>query len=42
MVTMVKRYLEDGDVRLLPEDVAAGPARSLRFRPAMGWVHARN
>jgi chemotaxis receptor (MCP) glutamine deamidase CheD len=41
MVTMVKRYLEDGDVRLLPEDVAAGPARSLRFRPAMGWVHAR-
>jgi chemotaxis receptor (MCP) glutamine deamidase CheD len=41
MITLVKRYLEDGDVRLLPEDVAAGPARSLRFRPAMGWVHAR-
>ncbi len=41
MVTLVKRYLEDGGVRLLPEDIAAGPARNLRFRPAMGWVHAR-
>jgi chemotaxis receptor (MCP) glutamine deamidase CheD len=41
MVTMVKRYLEDGGVRLLPEDVAAGPVRSLRFRPSMGWVHTR-
>jgi chemotaxis receptor (MCP) glutamine deamidase CheD len=41
MVALVKRYLEDGNVRLLPEDIAAGPARSLRFRPAMGWVHAR-
>ncbi len=41
MVTLVKRYLEDGGVRLLPEDIAAGPARALRFRPAMGWVHAR-
>ena len=41
MVTMVKRYLEDGGVQLLPEDVAAGPARSLRFRPSMGWVHTR-
>jgi len=28
-------------VRLLPEDVAAGPVRHLRFRPAMGWVHTR-
>ncbi len=42
MVTLVKRYLEDGGVRLLPEDVAAGPARSLRFRPSMGWVHTRD
>jgi chemotaxis receptor (MCP) glutamine deamidase CheD len=41
MVNLVKRYLEDGDVALLPEDVAAGAVRSLRFRPAMGWVHAR-
>ena len=31
----------DSEVRLLPEDVAAGPVRHLRFRPAMGWVHTR-
>jgi chemotaxis receptor (MCP) glutamine deamidase CheD len=41
MVNLVKRYLEDGGVRLLPEDIAAGPVRSLRFRPSMGWVHTR-
>ena len=41
MVGMVKRYLEDGGVQLLPEDIAAGPERSLRFRPSMGWVHTR-
>jgi chemotaxis receptor (MCP) glutamine deamidase CheD len=41
MVTLVKRYLEDGEVRVLPEDVAAGPVRSVRFRPCMGWVHTR-
>ena len=27
MVTLVKHYLTDGEVRLLPEDVAAGPVR---------------
>jgi chemotaxis receptor (MCP) glutamine deamidase CheD len=41
MVNLVQRYLEDGGVRLLPEDIAAGPVRSLRFRPSMGWVHTR-
>ena len=41
VVALVKRYLEDGDVKLLPDDVATGPARALRFRPSMGWVHAR-
>jgi chemotaxis receptor (MCP) glutamine deamidase CheD len=41
MVTLVNRYLEDGGVRILPEDIAAGPVRSLRFRPSMGWVHTR-
>jgi chemotaxis receptor (MCP) glutamine deamidase CheD len=41
VVALVKHYLADGDVRLLPEDVAAGPVRNLRFRPAMGWVHTR-
>jgi chemotaxis receptor (MCP) glutamine deamidase CheD len=41
MVALVKRYLEDAGVRLLPEDIAAGPVRALRFRPSMGWVHTR-
>jgi chemotaxis receptor (MCP) glutamine deamidase CheD len=41
VVVMVKHYLEDGGVALLPEDVAGGAARALRFRPAMGWVHTR-
>jgi chemotaxis receptor (MCP) glutamine deamidase CheD len=37
-VSLVRHFLEDARVRLLPEDIAAGPARLLRFRPAMGWV----
>lgn len=41
MVGMVKRYLEDAGVEVLPEDIAAGPERTLRFRPSMGWVHTR-
>jgi chemotaxis receptor (MCP) glutamine deamidase CheD len=41
VVTLVKRFLEDAGVQLLPEDIAAGPARTLRFRPSMGWVHTR-
>lgn len=41
VVALVKHYLADAGVRLLPEDVAAGPARTLRFRPSMGWVHTR-
>ncbi len=38
VVSLVRRYLEDGEVQVLPEDIAAGPARILRFRPSMGWV----
>jgi chemotaxis receptor (MCP) glutamine deamidase CheD len=41
MVALVKHYLEDGEVRVLPEDIAGGPVRALRFRPSMGWVHTR-
>jgi chemotaxis receptor (MCP) glutamine deamidase CheD len=41
VVTLVKHYLQDAGVQLLPEDVAAGPVRTLRFRPSMGWVHTR-
>jgi len=41
VVALVKHYLADAGVQLLPEDVAAGPSRTLRFRPSMGWVHTR-
>jgi len=41
VVALVKHYLEDAGVALLPEDVASGGVRALRFRPAMGWVHTR-
>jgi|SRR5580700_11116365 chemotaxis receptor (MCP) glutamine deamidase CheD len=41
MIIMVKHYLEDAGVELQPEDIAAGPVRTLRFRPSMGWVHTR-
>ena len=41
MVALVRHYLEDAGVQVLPEDVAGGPIRTLRFRPSMGWVHTR-
>jgi chemotaxis receptor (MCP) glutamine deamidase CheD len=41
LVGMVRHYLSDAGVQLLPEDIAAGPVRTLRFRPGMGWVHTR-
>jgi chemotaxis receptor (MCP) glutamine deamidase CheD len=41
IVTVVRHFLADAGVEMLPEDIAAGPARTLRFRPGMGWVHTR-
>lgn len=41
VLILVRHFLADAGVRLLPEDVAAGAVRSLRFRPGMGWVHTR-
>jgi len=41
VVGVVRHYLADAGVQLAPEDIAAGPARMLRFRPGMGWVHTR-
>jgi chemotaxis receptor (MCP) glutamine deamidase CheD len=41
VMTLVRHYLTDAGVELLADDVAAGPARTLRFRPGMGWVHTR-
>src|SRR5881227_631064 len=39
VIKLVHHYLVDAGVEVLPEDVAQGPARALRFRPSMGWVH---
>ena len=41
VITMAKHFLADTGVRLLPVDIATGPARSLRFRPSMGWLQTR-
>ena len=41
VMDIVRHYLTDAGVQMLPEDVAAGPVRTLRFRPGMGWVHTR-
>ena len=41
VISLVKRFLEDQKVTLLPEDVASGQPRRLRFRPSMGWVHTQ-
>jgi chemotaxis receptor (MCP) glutamine deamidase CheD len=39
VIKLVRHYLVDAKVTLLPEDVATGRPRRLRFRPSMGWVH---
>ena len=41
VVGVVRHYLTDAGVEVLPEDVGAGAPRTLRFRPGMGWVHTR-
>jgi chemotaxis receptor (MCP) glutamine deamidase CheD len=41
MLTLVRHFLEDSDVKLLPVEVGSGPPREIRFRPSMGWVQAR-
>lgn len=41
VVAIVRHYLSDAGVELGDEDIAAGPVRTLRFRPGMGWVHTR-
>jgi chemotaxis receptor (MCP) glutamine deamidase CheD len=41
VIYLVKRFLEDQEVTLLPEDIGTGQPRRLRFRPSMGWVHTQ-
>lgn len=41
ILSMVQDFLIDAGVRVLPLDIAGGPARALRFRPSMGWLQTR-
>jgi chemotaxis receptor (MCP) glutamine deamidase CheD len=41
VLQMVQHFLMDAGVRILPVDTAGGPARTLRFRPCMGWLQTR-
>jgi chemotaxis receptor (MCP) glutamine deamidase CheD len=41
VLMMVQHFLMDAGIRVLPVDVAGGRARSLRFRPSMGWLQTR-
>ena len=41
VLTLVRHFLEDSGVKLLPVEVGSGPPRELRFRPSMGWVQTR-
>jgi chemotaxis receptor (MCP) glutamine deamidase CheD len=40
-LTLVRHFLMDSGVTLLPVEVGGGPPRELRFRPSMGLVQAR-
>jgi chemotaxis receptor (MCP) glutamine deamidase CheD len=40
-LTLVRHFLMDSGVTLLPVEVGGGPPRELRFRPSMGWVQTR-
>jgi chemotaxis receptor (MCP) glutamine deamidase CheD len=40
-LTLVRHFLMDTGVTLLPVEMGGGPPRELRFRPSMGWVQAR-
>jgi chemotaxis receptor (MCP) glutamine deamidase CheD len=40
-LTLVRHFLMDSGVTLLPVEIGSGPPRELRFRPAMGWVQTR-
>ncbi len=40
-LTLVRHFLMDSGVTLLPVEVGGGPPREVRFRPSMGWVQTR-
>ena len=41
VLSLVRQFLTDAGVTLLPADISGGPVRALRFRPSMGWIQTR-
>ena len=41
VLTLVRHFLDDSGMAVVASDVAAGPARALRFRPTMGWLQLK-
>ncbi len=41
VLTLVRHFLDDSGMQVVSSDVAAGPARELRFRPTMGWLQVK-
>jgi chemotaxis receptor (MCP) glutamine deamidase CheD len=41
VLTLVRHFLDDSGMAVVASDVAAGPARELRFRPTMGWLQLK-
>jgi chemotaxis receptor (MCP) glutamine deamidase CheD len=39
--TLVRHCLDESGMVVVTSDVAAGPARELRFRPSMGWMQMK-
>ncbi|MEJ0037271.1 MAG: hypothetical protein WDO68_14530 [Gammaproteobacteria bacterium] len=41
VLTLVRHFLDDSGMSVVASDIAAGPARELRFRPTMGWMQMK-
>lgn len=41
VLTLVRHFLDDSGMTVVTSDIAGGPARTLRFRPSMGWLQIR-
>jgi chemotaxis receptor (MCP) glutamine deamidase CheD len=41
VLTLVRHFLGDSGMSVVTSDVASGPPRELRFRPAMGWLQLK-
>jgi chemotaxis receptor (MCP) glutamine deamidase CheD len=41
VLTLVRHFLADVDIKEMSSDIAAGAPRALHFRPSMGWLQIR-